>query len=91
MLEYCVKAETLTRENYYINYLKPYYNIAKDSKAPMLGRKHTIETLKKMSIASKWRTLSEASKLKGVLKRTGISLSPETRAKMSLGKMAEKQ
>jgi len=44
-----------------------------------------------MSIASKWRTLSEASKLKGVLKRTGISLSPETRAKMSLGKMAEKQ
>ena len=47
VLEYCVKAETLTRENYYIDYLKPYYNIAKDSKAPMLGRKHTIETLKK--------------------------------------------
>lgn len=34
----------LSRENYYIQKHRPKYNIAKDAKSPMLGRKHSEKT-----------------------------------------------
>lgn len=37
------KQEILLREQFYLDNLKPTYNIAKNSSAPMLGRKHTKE------------------------------------------------
>jgi hypothetical protein len=45
ILEYCGKDETLKREDHYLKLLKPDYNIATDTLAPMLGRKHSAETL----------------------------------------------
>jgi len=51
ILEYCDKAETLNRENYFINLLKPEYNIMQHAIAPMTGRVHSAETLKLMSVA----------------------------------------
>ncbi len=40
VIEMCNRDDLLTREQFYLNSLKPEYNIALNSKAPMLGRKH---------------------------------------------------
>ena len=48
IIEYCEKAITLERENYYLKTLKPDYNVSVDAAAPMLGRKHTEETIEKL-------------------------------------------
>ena len=37
------KQEILLREQFYLDFLKPTFNIAKNSSAPMFGRKHTKE------------------------------------------------
>nr|YP_009568491.1 hypothetical protein [Drechslerella brochopaga]QBL02571.1 hypothetical protein [Drechslerella brochopaga] len=49
IIEYCTTADCLKREQYYLDYLKPEYNLAKDAQAPMLGRNHSAETKEKMS------------------------------------------
>jgi len=54
IIEECDKEETLNREQYYLDTLKPYdkkngYNTAINSSAPMTGRKHSKETLIKLS------------------------------------------
>jgi NUMOD3 motif len=48
-LEYCSPDKPLEREKYYIDLLSPEYNISKDPAAPMRGRKHSPDTLKKIS------------------------------------------
>lgn len=53
ILEYCGKSDTLKRESYFINTLKPEYNIMQDCLAPMTGRVHSPETRKLMSFARK--------------------------------------
>ncbi len=47
-LEYCDREHLQSREQFYIVQFRPEFNIAKDSKAPMRGRKHTPETLEKL-------------------------------------------
>jgi len=48
ILEYCDKKEdAVKREQYYLDYLKPKYNIVKLA-GSTLGYKHTEESLKKM-------------------------------------------
>ena len=47
ILEYCDSADTLKREQYYLDILKPEYNIAKIA-GSTLGYKHTTESLEKM-------------------------------------------
>lgn len=47
ILEECMEIDKLDREQYYINTLKPEYNISKSSYAPMTGRKHKPETIVK--------------------------------------------
>lgn len=54
IIENCDVSNLLKREQYYIDSLKPWYNIAKSSSAPMFGKKHTKSTIKKMSGKTPW-------------------------------------
>lgn len=54
VLEFCEKELLQAREQYFINQFKPEINIAKDTKAPMRGRKHSEETIKKLSGKIPW-------------------------------------
>jgi hypothetical protein len=47
ILEYCDKKSLISREQYYIDLLKPKYNICKTA-GSMLGFKHSLETLLKL-------------------------------------------
>jgi len=47
ILEYCDSVDTLKREQYYLDLLKPEYNIVKIA-GSTLGYKHTSESLEKM-------------------------------------------
>jgi len=49
ILEYCEPKKCLEREKHYWGLLNPEYNLAKDPNAPMSGRKHSPESIKKMS------------------------------------------
>jgi len=54
ILEYCDKSDLLIREKYYIDLYKPKYNIIQNPTVPnMLGRKHSPETIEKMSVSQK--------------------------------------
>jgi group I intron endonuclease len=57
ILEYCSKVEVLAREQFYLDKFKPEYNILKIA-GSNLGYKHSVASLKLMSIASKSRNLS---------------------------------
>jgi group I intron endonuclease len=49
ILEYCEPDKCLTREKHYWDLLYPEYNITKDPTAPMSGRNHSPESIKKIS------------------------------------------
>jgi len=53
ILEYCNKEDLLKREQYFIDLLKPGYNIL-SSASSSLGLKHTAETKKKNEWISTW-------------------------------------
>nr|QBM09688.1 hypothetical protein [Dactylella sp.] len=91
ILEYCDPKDCIKKEQYFIELLKPEYNILK-SAGSRLGhkhseetlvkfrnRKHSLETLLKMSNAKKGKTLSKET----IAKLIGRKLSEETRQKMS--------
>lgn len=96
ILEYCDIKDTILREQYYFDKLKPEYNILENA-GSSLGFKHSKETIdffrnerivseetrKNLSLAAKGRILSEADKDKISKKRTGIKLSEETKDKIS--------
>jgi group I intron endonuclease len=50
ILEYCDSKNLIVREQYYIDLLKPEYNILKKA-GSLLGFKHREETIAKMSIS----------------------------------------
>ena len=54
ILEYCNKDEVLSREQYYLDLLKPEYNIYQKAGSP-LGYKHTEETMVKLREIAKNR------------------------------------
>lgn len=99
ILEYCEPSQALLKEQYYIDLLKPEYNINPVA-GSSLGYKHTEATLEKLrnrdysfihneetrlklSAAATGRVLSEEAKAKISAARKGIKLSIETRAKLS--------
>ena len=89
ILEYC-EVNHMEREKYYLNQLWdadiPRYNLSKDPTAPMLGRTHSPESLKKMSI---WVRSPEArKKMSDAL--YGRYYSEETRKKLSDANTGEK-
>ena len=49
ILEYCDKSIVIAREQYYIDRLKPEYNISLIAGASMGGRKHSEESIQKIS------------------------------------------
>ena len=61
-MEYCDKKETLIREQYYLDLLKPEYNILKKAGSP-LGFKHSDEAKAKMR-GPRNRSLEHTRKLK---------------------------
>ncbi len=95
ILEYCEPDKTVTREQYYIDLLKPEYNILTTA-GSTFGYKHTKETLEKfksrvlsdearanLAVSATGRVLSEQAKAKISAARKGIKLSDKTRAKLS--------
>ena len=96
IFEYCDIDVILVREQYYIDLLKPEYNILNIA-GSSFGYKHTPETLDKfksrifsketlanLSKAAKGRVLPEEVRVKISDARTGIKLSDETKAKLFL-------
>lgn len=63
ILEYCDKDEVLSREQFYLDLLKPEYNILKKA-GSSLGFKHSEETIAKFKEISKNRIYSEERKAK---------------------------
>ena len=63
ILEYCVISSLLEREQYYMNLLKPEYNVLKTA-GSMLGFKHSEATIKLFRSTRSGRKFSEATRLK---------------------------
>jgi len=63
ILEYCDRSDLIKREQYYIDLLKPEYNILQKA-GSSLGYKHTKESLAKISRTSAGRTLNEETRAK---------------------------
>ena len=97
ILEYCDKADLFAREQYYIDLLKPEYNMLQVA-GSSLGYKHkprdpwvsklerspvSDETKKTLSLAATGRVLTEQDKEKISKSRLGTKLSDETRKKIS--------
>lgn len=82
ILEYCIDKIVIEKEQYYIDLLKPEYNIltiAGSSK----GYKHTAETKEKF----KTRKFSNKTLANLALAATGRVLNKETRAKISIARI----
>lgn len=85
ILEYCNKEELICREQYYIDLLKPEYNLTKVA-GSCFGYKHTKETRAKMSAALTGRTLSAEHKANIGTANAGRIFSTEHRNKLSVSK-----
>jgi predicted GIY-YIG superfamily endonuclease len=89
--ELCEKNELLEREQFYIDLLKPSFNICPIAGSAMTGRKHSEQTkakLSKLAMGHKrcvGRVLSEESRKKMVESLSGRTLSEEHKSKISLG------
>lgn len=75
------KNSLLAREQVWIDFWRPYYNVARVAAAPMLGRKHSPETIKKMS------AVARADGRGGIV---GHVVSAETKQKLSLANRGNK-
>ncbi|KAG0632578.1 hypothetical protein HOY80DRAFT_1070814, partial [Tuber brumale] len=78
ILEYCDSNDTIKREQYYIDSLKPKYNILKIAGSSM-GRLPSEETKMKISNSLKGRSLKEITKQKMSESRIGNKFSEETK------------
>lgn len=107
ILEYCGKDETLQREQYYMDLLKPIYNILLVAGSPLgrklplevkiqmakskLGFTHSEETKALMSKLAQNRIFSDITRARLSLARQGKKLSLETLTKMSEAKLGIKR
>jgi group I intron endonuclease len=89
ILEYCDSKDLIKREQYYIDLLKPEYNILKIA-GSRFGSIHTKETRAKMSSTKAGRKLSEETRAKISSAIVGKKHSDETRAKISSSKIGKK-
>ena len=99
ILEYCEGVDPILREQFYLDLLKPEYNILQQA-GSSLGFKHSEKTLffknnrevseetkKNLSLAATGRILTLEDKNKLSSSRQGIKLSDETRANMSAARI----
>lgn len=82
ILEICNSNQTIDREQYYLDLLKPEYNILSLASSS-LGKLHSEETKLKISNSLKGRSLSKEVKEKMSIARTGKIFSEETKNKLS--------
>lgn len=96
ILEYCNSDVLLAREQYYLDLLKPAYNILSIA-GSSLGYKHTVQTLDKFKVrtfssktldnlskSALGRVLSDETKAKISVAHKGKTLSEATRSKLSV-------
>lgn len=95
ILEYCEPAVVIKREQYYLDLLKPDYNILKTA-GSSLGFKHTKETLAKIAAAKignrafKGKNHTLETRINIAAARKGKNFSPETLVKLVAAKSGEK-
>lgn len=82
ILEYCSSSDTITREQYYLDFLYPEYNILSIASSS-LGKLHCEETKLKISSSLKGKYVSEQTKQKMSESRTGKIFSDETKKILS--------
>lgn len=106
ILEYCGKNDNIEREQYYLNLLKPSYNILEVAGSPLgrklslevriqmakskLGTTHSDETKALMSEIAKGRVFTEITRKRLSLARQGKKLSLETITKISESRLGFK-
>ena len=90
IIEECDKLILIKREQYYIDELKPYYNICKIA-GNSLGRVVSDETKEKLRIASTGRKHSNETKEKLSNSHKGIKHSNETKEKLKNINLGKKQ
>ena len=81
ILEYCSKDITIEREQFYLDKLKPEYNLLKKA-GSILGFKHSLLSIKKMSERALGRIVSEETRLKMSEALRGRKLSESTKEKI---------
>lgn len=86
ILEYCDLNSTIEREQYYIDLLKPKYNILKVAGSP-LGYKHTQGAIAKISLTSLGREHSEETKAIIREANIGRTVSDDIRSEISSSKL----
>lgn len=95
ILEYCEKKSTILREQFYMDLMKPEYNILKQA-GSSLGYRHTEETIAKMSSFQKGvRKIGKANPMFGKKGERhpmfGIKFSLPRRGTETLKKMSNKK
>lgn len=95
ILEYCAKENAISREQYYIDLLKPEYNI-NPTAGSRFGSTHLAETLLKMSKSAQGRKMTEETKKLLSLANKGMrnpnfgkTHSAETKALISLARLGK--
>ena len=88
ILEFCEKERLIEREQFYINALKPEFNICQIA-GSSLGTTHSEKTKQKMSIAQVGKHHTEETKQKMSKSRTGRHHTEETKQKMSKAKIGK--
>jgi group I intron endonuclease len=90
ILEYIPDVNDLIkREQFYIDSLRPHYNIAKIA-GSQLGMRHSAETRKKISDIQKGKKVNPESIKRMADANRGVKLSDSHKAKLSASKMGEK-
>lgn len=82
VVEYCTKDNLILREQFYLDSLRPYFNICLIA-GSSLGRKHSKEAKQKVSEANSGRKHTDESKKHMKDGRKVWAHSPETKRKMS--------
>lgn len=95
ILEYCAKENAISREQYYIDLLKPEYNL-NSTAGSRLGSTHSEETRRKLSNLAKGRKATEETKKLLSLANKGMNNpnfgkthSVETKALISLARLGK--
>lgn len=82
ILEYCAKSDVISREQYYLDLLKPDYNLLPTAGSRM-GQNHTEETKIQMSESHRGKTISEETRIKMSKSAQGKIYTAETKMKIS--------
>lgn len=95
IVELCDKENLILREQFWLDDTRCVdlgYNVSRSALSPMSGRKHSLETRAKLSVAGKGRKQSPEHRAKMSESQKGRIFSPEHRKKISeTRKMSESQ